>query len=142
MLTSICSQRWSTDVATVAEAAVRLNEEVAAAKVIDGLSHTFMMFESSGKPSIYILGRFSGENASANNEFRWASQATVMEMQFYCGSSQLINCSNRSRIYSFHNSGCNFAYADGSVHFLSDDMQPQTFVSRFTIAGEEVVDVE
>ncbi len=114
--------------------------QVRTAKVTDGLSHTFLLFESAGSPQLHVLGRFVEEDSSFDNEFRWASQASVMQLQYYCGDSQFLNCSNRSRIYSFHNSGCNIAYADGSVHFHADDIAPQTFVSLFTISGGEIID--
>ena len=85
------------------------------------------------------MGESRGEDASANAEFRWASGGTVMELQFYCGDSQIINCSNRDRVYGFHSDGCNVAYADGSVDFLTSDLEPQVFVSLFTMRGDEVV---
>lgn len=113
--------------------------KITAAKVLDGLSNTFLIFESSGSPQFHVLGEFREESSSFDTEFRWASQRTVMELQYYCGQSQLMNCSNRSRIYSFHNGGCNIAYADGSVHYHTDDMHPQTFVSLFTIRGGELI---
>jgi prepilin-type N-terminal cleavage/methylation domain-containing protein/prepilin-type processing-associated H-X9-DG protein len=108
-------------------------------KVVDGLSNTFMLFESGGKPWIYALDESRGEDASANSEFRWASGSTVMELQFYCGDSQIINCSNRDRVYGFHGEGCNMAYADGSVDFHADSMSPEVFITLFTMRGEEVV---
>ncbi|WP_442485274.1 DUF1559 family PulG-like putative transporter [Aeoliella sp. SH292] len=113
--------------------------KVTTGKVVDGLSNTFLLFESTGKPTIYKLGQDIGENSSANSDFRWASQATVMSLQFYCNQNQIINCSNRSRIFSQHNGGCNFAYADGSVQYHTDDLDPQTFVSLFSMRGEEVL---
>lgn len=113
--------------------------KVRPSKIVDGLSNTFLLFESAGSPDFYVLGEPRGVDSGFDTEFRWASQRTVMELQYYCGTQQLINCSNRSRIYSFHNQGCNIAYADGSVHFHTDDIDPQTFVSLFTIAGGELI---
>lgn len=113
--------------------------KVTASHVTDGLSKTFLLFESAGSPDFYVLGSSRGVDSRFDTEFRWASQNTVMELQYYCGRSQLINCSNRSRIYSFHNQGCNFAYADGSVQFHTDELDPQIFVSLFTIRGEEII---
>lgn len=122
--------------------------KVTPGKVLDGLSNTFLFFESAGKPTLYkyreevLVLKSNGEVSSPttyNQYYRWASQETFMWLQFYCGDSQLMNCSNRRRIYSFHEGGCNTAYADGSVHFHTDDMNPQTFVSLFTIRGGEIV---
>ncbi len=115
--------------------------KVRAAQVTDGLSHTLLFLESGGKPWIYAYGESRGEDASANNEFRWASGDTVMELQFYCGDSQILNCSNRDRIYGFHGTGCNIAFADGSVAFHLEDIEPRLLVALFTIRGSEIVDM-
>ena len=113
--------------------------KVRPAHVTDGLSQTFLFFESAGKPWIYAYGESRGEDPSANSEFRWASGETVMQLQFYCGESQILNCSNRGRIYAFHNQGGNIAYADGSVHFHTDDIEAHLFVALFTMRGSELI---
>jgi len=41
---------------------------------------------------------------------------------------------------SFHSGGANFAYGDGSVHFLSDDINIDTYLGLASRNGEEVVD--
>lgn len=40
---------------------------------------------------------------------------------------------------SFHSGGANFAYGDGSVHFISTDIDPALYVSLATRNGEEVI---
>jgi prepilin-type processing-associated H-X9-DG protein len=50
-----------------------------------------------------------------------------------------MNCTNHDEIYSFHSGGCNFAYADGSVIFHSENMDPEAFVSRFTRDAGDIV---
>ncbi len=40
---------------------------------------------------------------------------------------------------SFHVNGANFAYGDGSVHYLTSDIEPALYVSLATRNGEEVV---
>ena len=48
-----------------------------------------------------------------------------------------MNCNNVGQPYSFHASGCNFAFADGSVHFLSN-AAPVWFLGQLTTkAGGE-----
>jgi prepilin-type processing-associated H-X9-DG protein len=44
----------------------------------------------------------------------------------------MINCSNNNEIFSFHTSGANFLYGDGSVHFFAETVAPEIFVSHFT----------
>ncbi len=112
---------------------------VVAAHVVDGLSKTWMWFESSGKPYVYRGNTFVEENTSQNSRYRWASQETWMAINDFCGGSQIINCDNVSKPYSFHGGGSNIAYADASVRFHTEDIAPQLFVSLLTIAGDEAV---
>ncbi|MDR2756588.1 MAG: DUF1559 domain-containing protein [Planctomycetaceae bacterium] len=35
-------------------------------------------------------------------------------------------------MYSFHYGGSNFCYGDGTVHFLSETIHPEIFISIFT----------
>jgi prepilin-type N-terminal cleavage/methylation domain-containing protein/prepilin-type processing-associated H-X9-DG protein len=107
--------------------------------VIDGLSKTSMWYESAGKPYIYERGVFVGEDAGANSRFRWASPLTWMAINDYCGDSQIINCDNVNQPYSFHDGGTNIAYADASVRFHTDDLDPQLFVALLTMAGEDII---
>lgn len=116
---------------------------VRAAQVVDGLSHTWMYFESAGKPFIF-RGRYQDyqyttrQETSHNSRYRWASSETWMTINNFCGQSQIINCDNISKPYSFHDGGTNIAYADASVRFHSENMDPQVFVSLLTMAGGEL----
>jgi prepilin-type processing-associated H-X9-DG protein len=38
---------------------------------------------------------------------------------------------------SFHPQGCHFVMADGSVHFIGDDIEFSTYKALATINGEE-----
>jgi prepilin-type N-terminal cleavage/methylation domain-containing protein/prepilin-type processing-associated H-X9-DG protein len=112
---------------------------VTSGHVRDGLAYTWMWLESAGKPLIYRQGTFIEENPSANSRFRWASPETWMAINDFCGSNQIINCDNVSKPYSFHRGGTNIAYADASVRFHEEGMEPQLFVSLLTIAGREII---
>jgi prepilin-type N-terminal cleavage/methylation domain-containing protein/prepilin-type processing-associated H-X9-DG protein len=111
---------------------------VRVAHVLDGVSNTWMWFEAAGKPFIYEGRFFIEENTSSNSKFRWASQETWMTINDYCGDGQIINCDNVNKPYSFHEGGTNIAYADASVRFHTDDLDPQLFVSLLTMAGEDI----
>jgi prepilin-type N-terminal cleavage/methylation domain-containing protein/prepilin-type processing-associated H-X9-DG protein len=112
---------------------------VRAANATDGLSHTWLWFESAGKPEIYEHGIFREEDTSRNSRYRWASSETWMAINDYCGRSQIINCDNISKPYSFHDGGTNIAFADASVRFYNEDIAPQVVVSLLTMAGEELL---
>jgi prepilin-type processing-associated H-X9-DG protein len=43
---------------------------------------------------------------------------------------------------SFHTGGSNFAYADGSVEFIGEDISPQVWVAKASRNGDEVVNAE
>jgi len=109
------------------------------ASVKDGLSNTFMYFESTGKPELIIQGLTTGESSTLQTEFRWASQETVIHLQFYCNGTQIINCSNRFRAYSDHPGGLNATFGDSSVRFIAEDIAPQVFVSLLTKSGRETI---
>ena len=42
---------------------------------------------------------------------------------------------------SFHKGGANFVFADGSCHYLSDDLDPDTYVVLASRNGGEVADL-
>ncbi len=113
-----------------------------AAAVRDGLSNTFMLFECSGRPLKYLEnGRRGDPNATPKEPMsgaEWASAEAEFWIHEVCNGSQLFNCSNRNEIYSFHPGGANFLYGDGSVHFHSETIEAETFVSLFTRAGGDV----
>lgn len=113
--------------------------QVYPAHIKDGLSKTLLYLETSGKPELLWQSESKGVLPTKNTEFRWASQETVMQLQFYCGDSQLLNCSNRSRIYSTHPGGVMVAFCDGSVRFLADDIEAATFVALLTLSGGEII---
>jgi prepilin-type processing-associated H-X9-DG protein len=50
-----------------------------------------------------------------------------------------LNCTNEKEVYSFHPSGANAVFADGSVHFLKTGMSIRVLAALVTRAGGEVV---
>ena len=107
--------------------------------VSDGLSKTFMFFEDGGRPLAYALTR---PNPSETiSRFRWASWQLYMSLNNYCHESTMFNCSNNSQVYSFHHEGANFTFGDGSVHYISDEIDADLYISLFTRAGKEVASI-
>jgi prepilin-type processing-associated H-X9-DG protein len=50
-----------------------------------------------------------------------------------------INCTNEQEVYSFHPTGANAVFADGSVRFLKAGIDIRVFAALATRAGGEVV---
>jgi prepilin-type N-terminal cleavage/methylation domain-containing protein/prepilin-type processing-associated H-X9-DG protein len=104
--------------------------------VTDGLTHSFMLFECGGRPTIY-QGRMETNNEVGGGE--WASIDNWFVVHDLCGGNQLMNCNNNNEIYSFHNSGCNFTMGDGSVQFVQETISPTIFCALFTRNGDELI---
>jgi hypothetical protein len=118
-----------------------------AAECSDGLSNTFMYWESVAKPFMFgwyqrtadpqPLFYAGEENRSVNSRFRWASPETWMTINNVCHKSQIINCNNVSQPYGFHPAGILVSSADGHVEFHLENMDPNVLVARVTMSGGE-----
>ncbi len=119
------------------------------ASILDGTSNTFMVAESAGRPTNYgpgfqVLGQLNpGEGgwSDPNGEFKikGASPTTgALKPHGAAGNTCSMQCNNTSEIYSFHTGGCNFLFADGSVHFISSSASLCVIGSLATRAGGEV----
>jgi prepilin-type N-terminal cleavage/methylation domain-containing protein/prepilin-type processing-associated H-X9-DG protein len=114
----------------------RLDHQVRFAMITDGLSNTFMFFEDAGRPERYRDGEHIG---SSLGDSRWADYSTEFWTNTICGGGgQLFNCDNSNEIYAFHGGGANFVYGDGSVHYHTDNMNAEVFVSLFTAFEEDI----
>ncbi len=125
--------------------------------ITDGTSNTMLFTESAGRPNQYGLNnQFIG--ALNPGEGRWADPNGGMKIK---GSNAntigalvtnppglhdkknlamdtcSMNCNNVNEPYSFHGSGCNFAFADGSVHFLANGTPVWLLGQLATKAGSE-----
>jgi prepilin-type N-terminal cleavage/methylation domain-containing protein/prepilin-type processing-associated H-X9-DG protein len=57
----------------------------------------------------------------------------------YCAGSDGDSEDSVPNFRSDHPGGCNFVYADGSVHFLNESIDMRNYRALSTIAGEEVI---
>lgn len=106
-------------------------------EVKDGLSHTIMLTEDGGRPSMYAGNSLVGAGVSGA---RWADRANEFIIHDTCaGTTQVFNCHNNNEIYSFHKKGCNFLYGDGAVRFHPNTIDADAFVSLFTRASGDPV---
>lgn len=115
-------------------------------RVSDGMSKTFMFFESAGKPNHYLKGQLQPLSPVPKEEFQWASNRTYdiwgNEDQNKCPITTIMNCDNAHEIYSFHPGGAIFALGDGSVDYFAESMDMDVFVCLFTRAAGDVPGVE
>jgi prepilin-type processing-associated H-X9-DG protein len=114
---------------------------ITTARIRDGLSNTIMLVECSARPYHYS-GRTRQMPNITDGGHLWASDTAYFVVNNFCGTGQLMNCGNRDEIYSFHTGGCNFVFGDGSVRFLPETIDPETFVSLYTRDGGEAIKVQ
>jgi prepilin-type N-terminal cleavage/methylation domain-containing protein/prepilin-type processing-associated H-X9-DG protein len=107
--------------------------------VSDGTSNTFMLFECSGRPDAWGKGGILEHEKGSVSGSGWANDLSWFDIHDECGGGQMINCHNNNEIYSFHNTGANFVFGDGSVHFIQESIHPEAFTSLFTRAGSDIV---
>ncbi len=137
------------------------NTTVKIADVVDGLSNTFLVIESAGRPQIYRNRvAFGSVPAQKTNGGGWARPASDLTFQTSTpdGSSYpgtcAVNCTNgfdyptynmspfgtegTSEPYSFHTGVINVLMGDGSVRTVSSGISVTTFAALVTRAGGEV----
>ncbi len=132
-------------------------EAVPLATIIDGLSNTLVLGEGAGRPNQYVSGKKAlnprvgnaayGLSTTADG-WGWADinsgfsidGSDIAGVQNDTKSSGattmvgncLMNCTNDSEIYSFHNGGAMFVMGDGAVVFLPQTIDAKTFVALLT----------
>ncbi|MCA9074573.1 MAG: DUF1559 domain-containing protein [Planctomycetaceae bacterium] len=132
-------------------------------QVTDGTSNTFILGEHSSPNSTeWVLGKplqpLSDEQVGLMGpswyDWQWscghfwralAPGACNGDYPTTCpggrpGGSCLINCNSKWNYYSFHVGGAHFAFADGSVQFLNENMDTNTLISIHGFADGAVVE--
>ena len=129
--------------------------------ILDGLSNTIAVAECGGRPDIWVMGspmscgqfeRYddddvieNGGRYLADEGTGWADPDAAVEIdsQLLEGvdiqTTQMINGTNSGRCYSFHSEGAQFLFADGSVRFIEQNVDPWVLVSLATRSGREVI---
>ena len=131
------------------------------AEVSDGLSHTVMIGEMSGRPWLFLAGGQQMPRASFpsyvstgstngdmalnygwgawvhNNNFTMGTWSRDGAMQ---GGDGAVNCGNYRGMFSFHPNGACAAFGDGSVHMLAAQISPAVFFALVTARAGEAFD--
>jgi prepilin-type processing-associated H-X9-DG protein len=131
--------------------------------VKDGTSNTILLAESAGRPQVYQAGQpFGSPPTNKVNGGGWARAASDFDLKgsSYDGKTLpgpcAINCTNgldfgttypnpiygsngTGETYAFHSGGANILFGDGSVRFLSANINIVTYAALVTRAGGETV---
>lgn len=136
--------------------------------VIDGTSNTVLLIEDAGKPDVWVFGQKMTATGFAASDSKAKKKITVSGGTYYnhdgtgwadpdggcsldgstrvsdvtgfkIGGPVVINATNNSEVYSFHVGGAHSAFADGSVRFISQNIDFLKFGALCTRAGGEVV---
>jgi prepilin-type N-terminal cleavage/methylation domain-containing protein/prepilin-type processing-associated H-X9-DG protein len=119
------------------------NQMTTMLQITDGTSNTILVTEDAGRPRLWQAGNAGPEQV--NNGGPWAGYNNGFYVR---GANQdgtgdwgpcAINCTNDREIYSFHATGANAVFADGSVRFLNANIDIRTLAAFVTRAGGEVV---
>jgi prepilin-type N-terminal cleavage/methylation domain-containing protein len=120
-------------------------------KVTDGMSKTFMFFESAGRPLLFDNRKAQvGEMTQLTlpgglkyyTDTQWADDRVYAlwgnSPTASCGITTIMNCDNYAEIYSFHPGGAIILMGDGSADLVSEDTDIDTFVSLLTRAADDL----
>ncbi len=106
------------------------------AHVRDGLSKTILMTETAGRPQGYVGSSMTTQQITSH---KWFFGNLSISVNAHCSGS-VVNCTNTSEVYSFHKGVAAMSHADGSVHFRNEAIDPEVFVSLYTMAGGDIAD--
>lgn len=108
-------------------------------EILDGTSNTILLCESAGRPKLYIQGKVQSETLTdggwGHHENYYGLDGAVAGTRELPGDC-VINCHNDNETYAFHPGGANHVFADGSVHFLAEEIGARQYAAMITAAGQ------
>ena len=100
------------------------------------MSHTIMFSPDAGRPLAFEDGKLKPNTVRAGSQ--WVDPANEWWTHDVCnGTTSITNCNNADENYAFHPGGGNFSFGDGSVHFLTDNIDLDLAISLITRAGDD-----
>jgi prepilin-type N-terminal cleavage/methylation domain-containing protein/prepilin-type processing-associated H-X9-DG protein len=123
------------------------SEPVAIIGVTDGTSNTILLCESAGRPEYYIGGardasRVQNDGGWGHHENDYGLDGAVSKTDRTSPGNCVVNCHNDNETYAFHTGGANHAFVDGSVRFVKDSINPQTYAALITANGGSLTAAE
>jgi prepilin-type processing-associated H-X9-DG protein len=113
--------------------------------ITDGTSNTIMIAEDAGRPDRWIKGkRVPGYvNGAGWGDLlaEYGLDGVVVSADGRSTTSPgncVVNCDNDNEIYAFHTGGANVVFADGSVRFVKESINPRVLAALVTAAAGEV----
>lgn len=107
------------------------------ADIKDGTSNSMLYFECAGRGPERIMGKNITDTPSSDLEWgMWANEKARITTGDY---TPFQNYTNYEEVFSFHMAGCQTSFCDGSVHYIANGIDPDTWVSLFTYAGNDIV---
>ncbi|MBI3407109.1 MAG: DUF1559 domain-containing protein [Planctomycetes bacterium] len=120
-------------------------------KIIDGTSNTILIAEVAGRNTLYRTGANTGltVNGFLTGQGGWADSTSSQSPLYGSSGDGMtnpgpcgINCSNELGLYSFHPGGANVVLADGSVRFLTANIDLKNLAAMITRAGGDLVTLD
>ncbi|PQO47685.1 DUF1559 domain-containing protein [Blastopirellula marina] len=123
-------------------------------KITDGLANTILVVEKGGLPDEWIKGKRLNESSpigGENSRGTWAGFGSIVIGVFdgETGKSRggkgdssdcTVNCNNFHGIYGFHNEGANILLCDGSVRFVTPELDGLTLGRLITCDDGQPID--
>jgi prepilin-type N-terminal cleavage/methylation domain-containing protein/prepilin-type processing-associated H-X9-DG protein len=113
-------------------------------EITDGTSNTLLFVEMAGRPDKYAGRTNTGTTVPSYSAWVADNSAnlTGWNADGTARGRCMVNCSNNVSPYSFHDGGANVCLVDGSVRFVRDSIQAETFAAMCTMAAGEVVNLD
>ena len=111
--------------------------------ITDGTSNTILLCESAGRPVYYTgAGQDSSRTLAQGADGAWGDHENDYGLDGAKSKTDraspgncVINCHNDNETFAFHSGGAMHAFADGSVRFLKETIEPKTYAALITAQG-------